>query len=56
MFSSRNKKNIDTFWLEKEPYQELWTCTLSKNPIMMMIYDSNCAKNISSLFSISCLV
>ena len=24
MFSSRNKKNIDTFWLKKAPYQELW--------------------------------
>ena len=24
MFLSRNKKNIDTFWLEKAPYQELW--------------------------------
>ena len=23
MFSSRNKKNIDTFWLKKAPYQEL---------------------------------
>ena len=23
MFSSRNKKNIDTFWLKKVPYQEL---------------------------------
>ena len=23
MFLSRNKKNIDTFWLEKVPYQEL---------------------------------
>ena len=23
MFLSRNKKNIDTFWLEKMPYQEL---------------------------------
>ena len=25
MFSSRNKKNTDTFWLKKAPYQELWT-------------------------------
>ena len=25
MFTSRNKKNIDTFWLEKAPYQELCT-------------------------------
>ena len=24
MFSSRNKKNITTFWLKKAPYQELW--------------------------------
>ena len=24
MFSSRNKKNIATFWLKKVPYQELW--------------------------------
>ena len=24
MFSSRNKKNIDTFWLKKASYQELW--------------------------------
>ena len=24
MFLSRNKKNIDTFWLKKAPYQELW--------------------------------
>ena len=24
MFSSRNEKNIDSFWLEKAPYQELW--------------------------------
>ena len=23
MFLSRNKKNIDTFWLKKAPYQEL---------------------------------
>ena len=23
MFSSRNKKNIDTFWMKKVPYQEL---------------------------------
>ena len=23
MYSSRNKKNIDTFWLKKAPYQEL---------------------------------
>ena len=23
MFSSRNKKNIDTFWLKKAPYEEL---------------------------------
>ena len=23
MFSSRNKKNIATFWLKKAPYQEL---------------------------------
>ena len=23
MFSLRNKKNIDTFWLKKVPYQEL---------------------------------
>ena len=23
MFLSRNKKNIDTFWLKKVPYQEL---------------------------------
>ena len=26
-FSSRNKKNIDTFWLKKAPYQELWSLT-----------------------------
>ena len=25
MFSSRNKKNIDTFWWKKVPYQELWS-------------------------------
>ena len=25
MFSSRNKKNIDTFWLKKAPYQELYS-------------------------------
>ena len=25
MFSSRNKKNMDTFWLKKAPYQELCT-------------------------------
>ena len=24
MFLSRNKKNIDTFWLKKAPYRELW--------------------------------
>ena len=24
MFSSGNMKNIDTFWLKKAPYQELW--------------------------------
>ena len=24
MFSSRNKKNTDNFWLKKVPYQELW--------------------------------
>ena len=24
MFSSRIKKNIDTFWLKRAPYQELW--------------------------------
>ena len=24
MFSLRNKKNMDTFWLKKAPYQELW--------------------------------
>ena len=24
IFLSRNKKNIDTFWLKKAPYQELW--------------------------------
>ena len=24
MFLSRNKKNIDTSWLKKAPYQELW--------------------------------
>ena len=24
MFSSSNKKNIDTFWLKKALYQELW--------------------------------
>ena len=26
MFSLRNKKNIDTFWLKKAPYQELCIC------------------------------
>ena len=29
MFSSRNKKNIDTFWLKKVPYQELWNCYIN---------------------------
>ena len=24
MFSSRNKKNTDTFWLNFAPYQKLW--------------------------------
>ena len=28
MFLLRNKKNIDTFWLKKASYQELWS-TLS---------------------------
>ena len=26
MFLSRNKKNIETFWLKKALYQELWEC------------------------------
>ena len=35
MFSSRNKKNIDTLWLKKAPYQEL--CLLIfKNSILMV--------------------
>ena len=25
IFSSRNKKSIDTFWLKKVPYHELWS-------------------------------
>ena len=29
MFSLGNKKNIDTFWLKKAPYQELWILPLS---------------------------
>ena len=35
MFSSRNKKNIDTFWLKKAPYQEL--CIIINH-----INDTNC--------------
>ena len=30
MFSSRNKENIDTFWLKKAPYQELCENFMSK--------------------------
>ena len=30
MFSSRNKKNIDTFWWKKEPYQELCNAAVIK--------------------------
>ena len=26
MISSRNKKNIDTFWVKKAPYQDLCKC------------------------------
>ena len=31
MFLLRNKKNIDTFWLKKVPYQELWNSVEEAN-------------------------
>ena len=33
MFSSRNKKNIDTLWLKKAPYQELCLLIFKKQHI-----------------------
>ena len=30
MFSSKNKKNTDTFWLKKVPYQALFTLQINE--------------------------
>ena len=40
MFLSRNKKNIDTFWLKKAPYQELW---LSNNNYSIKAFTTLCS-------------
>ena len=31
MFSSRNKKNINIFWLRKKPYLKLWICEANED-------------------------
>ena len=44
MFLWRNKKNIDTFWLKKAPYQDLWwrnkkkVNTLKKVPYIIELH------------------
>ena len=41
MFSSKNKKNIDTFLLKKAPYQELWTCPLMQTEMSVKNIEMN---------------
>ena len=38
MFSSRNKKNIDNFWLKKAPYQELWPDEMAHNDCLSLCF------------------
>ena len=37
MFSSRNKKNIDTFLVEKAPYQELCKSAPLSRPMQIFL-------------------
>ena len=37
-FSSRNKKNIDTFWFKKVPYQELSMCIIINLEALIWMY------------------
>ena len=55
MFSSRNKKNIATFWLKKAPYQELWW----KCQIVFFVFlkkEKNTTKKQSFTFLVNCLI
>ena len=46
MFSSRNKKNINTSWWKKAPYQELWYIVIQGSQASILTNNKKKMKNI----------